>query len=107
MHAEIQIGNSRVFLADECSAQSHLSPLALGGSPVDLMMDIEDVDAAFARVVEAGVTVTMPLADIFWGDRYGTFTDPFGHKWGMAQHLVDLTPEEMAARGAEAMAAMQ
>ena len=107
MHAEIQIGNSRVFLADEYPAHGSLSPLTLGGSPVDLMMYVEDVDAAFAKAVEAGVTVTMPLADMFWGDRYGTFTDPFGHKWGMAQHMVDLSPEEMAARGAEAMAAMK
>lgn len=70
-------------------------------------MYVEDVDAASARAVEAGVTVTMPLADMFWGDRYGTFTDPFGHNWGIAQHLVDLAPVEMAPRGAEAMAAMQ
>ena len=70
------------------------------------MMYVEDVDAAFAKAVEAGATVTMPLADMFWGDRYGTFTDPFGHKWAMAQHVADYTPEEMAANGAKAMAKM-
>lgn len=107
MHAEIQIGNSRVFLADEFPAYGSLSPLSLGNSPVVLMIYTDDVDAAFAKAVQAGATVTMPLADMFWGDRYGTFTDPFGHKWGMAQHIADYTPEEMAARGAEAMAEMR
>jgi PhnB protein len=106
MHAEIQIGTSRVYLADEHPAYGSLSPLSIGGTPVVLHLYVEDVDAAFARAVEAGATVTMPLMDMFWGDRFGKFSDPFGHHWAMAQHVEDVNCEEMADRGKKAMAQM-
>ncbi len=79
MHAELQIGNARLYLADEFPGMGARSPLALKGSPVVIDLWFADVDAAFARAVGAGARVTMPLADMFWGDRYGQVKDPFGH----------------------------
>ena len=69
-----------------------------GSSPVTIHLYVTDADAAFARAVEAGATVSMPLADMFWGDRYGKLVDPFGHHWSIAEHLEDLTPEQMQER---------
>jgi PhnB protein len=106
MHAELMIGNSLVFVSDESPDMGARSPQSLGGSPVSFNIYTEDCDALFQRAVAAGGTVTMPLADMFWGDRYGTLTDPFGHKWGIATHKEDLTLEEVEKRGKEAMAAM-
>jgi uncharacterized glyoxalase superfamily protein PhnB len=99
-HAELRIGDSRLFLADEFPKQGVLGPQ--GGSPVTIHLYVTDADAVFARAVEAGATVAMPLADMFWGDRYGKVVDPFGHHWSIAEHLEDLTPEQMRER----MAAM-
>jgi uncharacterized glyoxalase superfamily protein PhnB len=104
MHAEIQIGNSRVMIADEFPEMGpRRSPTALGESTVTLHQYVEDVDAAIARAAEAGATVTMPAADMFWGDRYGKVKDPFGHDWGLATHVRDLSPEEMAEAAQAAM----
>jgi PhnB protein len=104
MHAALQIGDSRVFLCDECPEYGSLGPQAWGGSPVTLHLGVEDADAAFNRAVEAGASVAMPLADMFWGDRYGKVVDPFGHHWSIASHLEDLTPEQIQERAAAAFA---
>jgi len=101
-HAELQIGDSRLFLADEFPEWGSVGPR--GGSPVTIHLYVTDADAAFARAVEAGATVAMPLEDAFWGDRYGKLVDPFGHHWSIAEHREDLTPEQMQERMAAAMA---
>lgn len=105
MHAELQIGDSRVYLADEFPAWGSLSPLALKGSPVVIHLYVEDADAVFQRALSAGAKVRQPLADAFWGDRYGQVADPFGHFWSVATHKEDLTPEEMMKRGESAFLA--
>jgi len=95
MHAEIRIGNSTVMLGDENPQFDCKSPLTLGGTPVTLHLYVQDVDQSFDRAVQAGGKVKMPVADMFWGDRYGQFVDPFGHTWSLATHKKDMTPEEM------------
>jgi len=95
MHAAVKIGDSTLMLVDEMLEYGAKSPKSLGGSAVTLHLYVDDVDAAFARAVAAGAKVTMPLADQFWGDRYGQLEDPFGHKWSIATHKRDVTPEEM------------
>jgi PhnB protein len=92
-HAELQIGDSKLFLADEFPDHGSVGPGA--GSPVTIHLYVTDADAVFARAVEEGATVSMPLADMFWGDRYGKVIDPFGHHWSIAEHIEDLTPEQM------------
>jgi PhnB protein len=104
-HAELQFGDSRLFLSDEFPQQGNVGPGT--SSPVTLHMYVTDVDAAFARAVEAGAKVVMPVADMFWGDRYGRLTDPFGHHWSIAEHLEDLSPAQMKQRMDAAMAAMK
>ena len=99
-HASLQIGDSRLYLADECPEYGSTGPN--GHSPVTIHLYVTDADAAFTRAVEAGATVRMPLADMFWGDRYGKVVDPFGHHWSIAAHLEDLTPEQMQERMAAA-----
>jgi PhnB protein len=106
MHAEIQIGDSRVFLNDEFPDMGAISPLGLKGSPVTIHLYVEDVDRVFQQAVQAGAKVGMPLADQFWGDRYGTIVDPFGHHWSIASHVKDMTPEEMQKAAAAAFANM-
>ena len=101
-HAELQIGDSRLFLADEFPQYGSVGPT--GHSPVSIHLYVRDADAAFNRAVEAGATVAMPLADMFWGDRYGKLVDPFGHHWSIAEHREDLTPEQMEERKAAAFA---
>ena len=97
MHAAIRIGRSFVFLVDEfpefCGGNKS-SPKALNGTPVTLHHYVEDCDAAIKRAADAGATVVMPARDMFWGDRYGLVSDPYGHKWAFATHLKDLTPTE-------------
>lgn len=105
MHAEIRIGNSPVMIAEEMPEYGSKSPQALGGSPVNIFLYVEDADKAFNQAVSAGATVTMPLADQFWGDRYGKLADPFGHQWSVATHVEDVAPEEMQKRMAKAMGA--
>ena len=95
MHASVRIGDSAVMLVDEAPEWGALGPKALKGSPVTLHLYVEDVDAFVARAVAAGAKVTMPVAEMFWGDRYGQIEDPFGHRWSVATHLRDVTPSEM------------
>jgi len=95
MHAEIRIGDSRIMLGDEMPEQGGRGPKSYGGTPVSFFVYRENVDAAWKRAVEAGGKPIMPLADQFWGDRAGCFEDPFGHPWWLAQHVQDLTPEEL------------
>jgi uncharacterized glyoxalase superfamily protein PhnB len=100
MHAAIRIGRSFVFLVDDfpefCGGKS-FSALALKGTPVTLHHYVPDCDAAIKRALDAGATVLMPAADMFWGDRYGAVTDPYGHKWSFGTRLKDMTPKEMQA----------
>jgi uncharacterized glyoxalase superfamily protein PhnB len=95
MHAMIRIGDSPVMLVDEMPQWGALGPKALKGSPVTIHLYVEDVDAFARRAVEAGAKVTMPVQDMFWGDRYGKLEDPFGHQWSVATHVRDATMEEM------------
>jgi PhnB protein len=95
MHAQMQIGDSMVFMADEMPTMGSRGPLALGGTTVSLCIYTDDADAMFKRATDAGATVKMPLDDMFWGDRYGQVTDPFGHVWAIITHVKDLTPEQM------------
>ena len=97
IHACVRIGDSQLFLFDEMLERGALGPQALHGTPVTLHLQVEDADAAFARAIQAGGTVSMPLADMFWGDRYGRLTDPFGHSWSIATHMREVRPEEMVA----------
>lgn len=95
MHAEIRIGDSTLMLADEMPDQGTRGPKSRGGTSVSFFIYKEDVDAAWKRAVDAGAKPVVPLADQFWGDRAGSFEDPFGHLWWLAQHIQDLTPEEL------------
>jgi PhnB protein len=95
MHAQMQIGDSIVLLADENPEMGNRGPKTLGGTSVVLCIYVDDADALFARATKAGATVAMPMADMFWGDRYGQVTDPFGHLWSIATHKKDVTPDEM------------
>ncbi len=98
-HAEIQIGDSRLMLGDEFPEMGdYRAPKSLGGTTASLHIYVEDADAAFQRAVEAGATVSMPLEDAFWGDRYGKVTDPFGHQWGIATRQEEVSEEEMQRR---------
>jgi PhnB protein len=105
-HAEIQIGDSKLMLSDPFDQSSVQPPTTRGGPTASIFLYVDDVDAAFDRATEAGAEVTMPLEDMFWGDRFGTVTDPFGHVWSLATHKEDLTEEEMAERSKAAMAEM-
>jgi uncharacterized glyoxalase superfamily protein PhnB len=98
MHAEIRIGDSAVMIAEEYPQMGCRGPKAIGGSPVTLHLYVPDVDAAMKRAAGAGAEITMPVADMFWGDRYGKLKDPFGHEWSIATHKEDLTPEQCAER---------
>lgn len=98
MHAELIIGDSRLFLVDEFPEMDCRGPQSIGGTPVTIHIFVEDVDTSFNKALAAGAQVRMPLADMFWGDRYGVLIDPFGHLWSMATHKEDLTPEEIGKR---------
>ena len=95
MHAMIRIGDSNVMLVDEMADCGCLSPKSLKGSPVTLHLQLDDCDAMLERAVKAGATVVMPIQEMFWGDRYGVITDPFGHNWSLATHVKDLTFAEI------------
>ena len=98
MHAEIKIGDSIIFLSDERPEMGCRGPQSLGGTPVGFFLYVEDVDQAFDRAVSAGAKSESPVTDMFWGDRCGQLTDPFGHKWTLATHKEDLTMEEIRKR---------
>jgi PhnB protein len=99
MHSELLLGDSRFFVVDEFPG-SMVSPASLGGTSITLHLYVQDVDALFGRAVAAGATVLMPVADQFWGDRYGIFKDPFGHRWSIASRIEDLSPKALQARAA-------
>jgi PhnB protein len=103
-HAELQIGDSRLMLSDPFPQSSTRPPKELGGTTASVFLYVEDVDAVVERALDAGATLTMEVADQFWGDRFGTVTDPFGHVWSVATHVEDVPPEEMAERAKAAMA---
>jgi len=105
-HAELQIGDSVLMLADPFPQSSVKPPKELGGSSVGIFLYVEDVDEVVQQAIDAGGTVMMPVEDQFWGDRFGVVADPFGHQWMIATHTQDLTPEEIMERGKEAMASM-
>ena len=105
-HAELKIGDSMIMLSDEMPMGGTRSPQTLGGTTAAIFLYVKDVDAAFKQATSAGAKVEAPLADMFWGDRFGKLTDPFGHSWAMATHKEDVAPEEMAKRSREAMAKM-
>ena len=104
MHAEIKIGDSLVMLGEENEQWGTKSPLSTNGNPGSLHLYVDDVDASFDRAIKAGAKVRYPIENAFWGDRYGKVTDPFGHEWGIATRVKDLTPEEMEQAGKEWMA---
>ena len=97
-HAEIRIGDSPIMLADEAPDMDARSPHSIGGSPVSIMIYVEDVDAVVGRAVAAGATLTRPVEDKFYGDRAGSLTDPFGHTWHVSTHKEDVSPDEMKKR---------
>ena len=101
-HAELQIGSSRIMLADESPQMGHKSPQTLGGSGTGLMLYVNDVDDTFQRAVSGGGKIVQPVKDQFYGDRSGTLADPFGHQWTIATHIEDVAPEEMKRRMDEA-----
>ena len=97
-HSELLIGDSHVMLADEFPEQGHRGPKALGGTPVSLMVYVDDVDTTFRKAIEAGATEKRPVENQFWGDRMGTLTDPFGHMWSLATTVEEVSSEEMQRR---------
>jgi PhnB protein len=106
VHAELQIGDSALMLSDPFEQQTGTPPKELGGTTAAVFLYVEDVDAVVQQAADAGATVAAPPEDMFWGDRFGRITDPFGHQWQVATHTEDLSPEEIAERGKEAMAGM-
>jgi PhnB protein len=100
-HAELEIGDALVMLSDEYPEMNAVSPKTVGGTPVTVMVYVEDVDATVARAVALGATVVRPIEDQFYGDRSGRFEDPWGHDWYVATHVEDVSPEEMERRAAE------
>jgi PhnB protein len=106
-HAELKIGDSIIFLADEFPQSPCRSPQSLGGTTATLNLYVPDVDKTFQQALTAGAQTTMPVADMFWGDRYGQLKDPFGHTWGVATHKEELTPQEVEQRAQAFWAQMQ
>lgn len=102
-HAEIKLGDSTIMLSDSCPGMGNKSPVELGGSPVGLMLYVPDVDTVFRKAIAAGSTEVKSVQDQFYGDRSGTFSDPFGHIWTVATHIEDVEPAEMQRRAIAAM----
>ena len=102
-HAELQIGDSVIMLADEYPEMGFRSPKAFGGTPVVLSVYVDDVDSVFVRALAEGAKSLRPVENQFYGDRSGTFEDPFGHRWNVASHVEDVPPDEMEKRAATAM----
>ena len=105
-HAELKIGDSMLMLSDPFPHSATRPPKEVGGTTASVFLYVDDVDAVVRQAVEAGASVTMEVADQFWGDRFGVITDPFGHVWSIATHVEDVPPEEMAERSRAAMDAM-
>jgi PhnB protein len=106
MHAEMRIGDSMVMLGDECPGADGKSPQSLGGTTMGIFLYVPDVDKAYDRAIKAGATKGMPPTNMFWGDRYCKFVDPFGHSWSMGTHIEDVPPGEMPERARKAMEQM-
>jgi PhnB protein len=102
-HAEIKIGDSILMLGEESPRSEARSPQSLGGTTTGVFLYVEDVDAVFDTAVKAGAKIQQPLTNMFWGDRYGKLSDPFGHHWALATHIEDVAPEEMEKRMRAAM----
>jgi PhnB protein len=100
-HAELEIGDGLVMLADEFPDHGFLSPKSVGGTPVTIHVYVTDADAVFAKALAGGATATREVENQFYGDRSGQFEDPFGHRWNVASHVEDVSPDEMAKRMAE------
>ena len=100
-HAELQLGDSLVMLADEFPEMGALSPKTVGGTPVTISVYVDDVDAVYERALQAGAKSVRPLENQFYGDRTGQFEDPFGHRWSVSTHVEDVPPDEMQRRAAE------
>ncbi|MGH9136916.1 MAG: VOC family protein [Acidimicrobiales bacterium] len=100
-HAELELGESIIMLSDEFPEMGNRAPKSVGGSPVSIMVYVDDVDATFAKALEAGATQTQPIENKFYGDRSGAFEDPWGHLWHVSTHVEDVSPEEMDRRMAE------
>ena len=105
-HAEIEIGDSVLMISDPFPQSSVKPPKTVGATTVGIFLYVDDVDQVVQDAIDAGAQVTMPVADQFWGDRFGVVADPYGHQWMIATHVEDLSDEEIAARGREAMASM-
>jgi PhnB protein len=105
-HAELEIGDSVLMLSDPMPQSTVTPPAKLGGTSVGIFLYVEDVDSVVQDALDAGATVKMPVADQFWGDRFGVVADPYGHTWQIATHVEDLTPEEIKERGQKVMASM-
>jgi PhnB protein len=105
-HAELRIGDSIMMLSDEVPGGGGRSPQSLGGSCVSMFLYVDDVDATFDQAVNAGAKADATPSDMFWGDRFGRLTDPFGHLWGIATHIEDVAPQELEKRMQAAMAQM-
>ena len=103
-HAELELGDSLLMLADENPDMNIRGPASIGGTPVSMHVYVEDADVAFARALEAGAKALRPVEDRFYGDRSGQFEDPFGHRWDVSTHVEDVPPEEMSKRAEAAMA---
>ena len=104
-HAEIRIGNSPLMLGDESPSSEAKAPESLNGTTSGIFLYVDDVDASFKRALDAGARQTVPLQNMFWGDRFGRLTDPFGHKWMLASHVEDVSPAEMEERMCAAVGA--
>lgn len=107
LNAQMRLGTSMFMLADEYPEWGSVGPLKLGGSATSTHIYVEDVESAWRRAIDAGAEIMMPLDNTFWGDRFGAFRDPFGHKWTIASHVRDLTPEEMQAGAEDAFSAAE
>ena len=106
MHAELEIGDSLIMLSDPFPQASTRNPKELGGTSVSIFLYVDDIDAVYKQAVDAGGTSLMEPDDMFWGDRFGSVQDPFGHSWTIATHVEDVSPEEMQKRSEEFMASM-
>jgi PhnB protein len=106
MHAELEVGDSLIMLSDPFPQASTKTPKDLGGTSVNIFLYVDDIDAAYKQAIDAGATSLMEPDDMFWGDRFGSVEDPFGHTWTIATHIEDVSPEEMQKRSEEFMASM-
>jgi uncharacterized glyoxalase superfamily protein PhnB len=106
MHAQILIGDTHIMCSDEMPGMCNRPAKALGGTPVTLQVYVPDCDAVYKKALKAGATAVMPPSDMFWGDRYGMLTDPFGNTWAVATHIEDVDAKEMKRRGAKWMKEM-